>query len=152
MSRPAHLHWKAEDRDIFEIYAMMENDPARGEESGVIHKELNASVDHYLVPLSREGADPVSRFYRLKHEWEAATAHLSSIEEMAMHPAYQQIIGMGNASLPLIMREMKKRPGHWFWALKAITGADPVPPEKRGRIREMTEVWLFWLRQYEYLR
>jgi len=84
------------------------------------------------------------KFYRLKSHWEAETAFLSSVSDIAMHPAYQQIIGMGSVAVPLILREMKKEPGHWFWALKSITGEDPVPPEHRGKITAMTEDWLLW--------
>lgn len=44
-----------------------------------------------------------------------------------MHPAYQQIIGMGEKALPLILRDLRDRPtGHWFWALNAITGEEPT--------------------------
>lgn len=84
------------------------------------------------------------KFYRLKSQWEAEITFLPSISDIAMHPAYQQIIGLGSVEVPLILREMEKEPGHWFWALKSITGEDPVPPEHRGRINAMTEDWLLW--------
>ena len=51
---------------------------------------------------------------------------------------------MGNYAVPLILSELKRKPGHWFWALKAVTGEDPVLPEQRGRIKEMTKAWLQW--------
>ncbi len=68
-----------------------------------------------------------------------------------MHPAYQQIIGMGQDAIPLILAEMKRKPGHWFWALKSITGEDPVLPEQRGRIKKMTEAWINWGRNQGYI-
>jgi hypothetical protein len=61
-----------------------------------------------------------------------------------MHPAYQQIIGIGPDAIPLILQELERKPGHWFWALKSITGEDPVLPEHRGQIAKMTESWLSW--------
>ncbi len=85
-----------------------------------------------------------ARFYRLKEEWEKDTSFLSSTSEICTHPAYQGIIGMGPAVLPFIMKEMAEKPGLWFWALKAITGEDPVPKRKRGKISEMTKIWLDW--------
>jgi hypothetical protein len=63
---------------------------------------------------------------------------------MALHPAYQQIIGMGPVALPFLLRALRRRPEHWFWALKAITGADPVQPEHRGQVRMMAADWLEW--------
>lgn len=58
---------------------------------------------------------------------------------------------MGHTAIRLILLEMKKRPGHWFWALKSITGEDPVLPEQRGRMKEMTQAWLRWGREKNYL-
>jgi hypothetical protein len=83
-------------------------------------------------------------FTLLTNEWEEATRFISSTTEMATHPAYQRIIGLGPAALPLIFRELRRNPNHWFWALKAITGEDPVPPATRGDLGAMTEAWLQW--------
>jgi len=83
-------------------------------------------------------------FETLKHVWKEETGHHSSLHDKAIHRAYQRIIGMGPAVLPLIFRSMKAEPDHWFWALHAITGADPVPAEERGRVDAMTQRWLHW--------
>ncbi|MBM4054477.1 MAG: hypothetical protein FJ264_07370 [Planctomycetes bacterium] len=108
-------------------------------------------IEHYFLPISTQQSNPETRFLTLKTQWEADTALLSSVTEIAMHPAYQQIIGMGHTAIRLILLEMKKRPGHWFWALKSITGEDPVLPEQRGRIKEMTRAWLLWGKEHNYL-
>ncbi len=63
-----------------------------------------------------------------------------------MLPAYQAIIGMGRTALPFIFEELHQRGGHWFWALRAITGENPVPPEHRGNVEAMTQDWLRWAR------
>lgn len=119
-------------------------DTAVSYESSLIQDEYRRSVEHYLIPFSRQWSNSLLRFSMLKAEWEADTAHLSSITEIAMHPAYQQIIGMGPIAIPLILSEMKKKPDHWFWALKSITGEDPVLQENRGQILQMTKAWLRW--------
>lgn len=93
---------------------------------------------------SAQPANPETKFLTLKTRWEADTAMLSSATEIAMHPDYQRIIGMGHTAIPFILLEMKKKPGHWFCALKSITGEDPVLPEQRGRMKEMTQAWLRW--------
>ena len=61
-----------------------------------------------------------------------------------MHPAYQHVIGMGSLALPFILAELEREPDHWFWALKAITGEDPVAEEQRGDVLGMTKTWLEW--------
>ncbi|MEP9412145.1 MAG: hypothetical protein HRF42_12255 [Candidatus Brocadia sp.] len=108
-------------------------------------------IEHYFLPISTQFANPETRFLTLKTQWEADTAMLSSATEIAMHPAYQQIIGMGHTAIRFILVEMKKKPGHWFWALKSITGEDPVLPNQRGRVKEMTQAWLRWGREKKYL-
>lgn len=91
-----------------------------------------------------EGEAIKQRFARLAERWRNETAALSSVSQIAMNPAYQEIIGLGRAATPLILKELKRQPGHWFWALRAITGEDPVRPEQRGKVREMTAAWLHW--------
>lgn len=123
---------------------------AEGEEAETIDREYTRSIEHSSEPITRQWAYPKIKFLRLKAQWEAETAMLSSTTEISMHPAYQEIIGMGPSAIPLILSDMKKELGHWFWALKAITGEDPVSPEQRGRIKEMTEAWLRWGREKGY--
>jgi hypothetical protein len=67
-----------------------------------------------------------------------------------MNHAYQQIIGMGEPAIPLILDEFERRPSHWSWALTAITGDDPVPESARGRLKEMAAAWLQWGREKGY--
>lgn len=107
--------------------------------------ELSA---HYRFPVSRER--PAQKFYALAATWRNETEPLSSITEMAMNSAYQQIIGMGPAVIPFILRELEIRPDHWFWALRALTGIDPVQPSERGQVKKMAEAWLRWGEEQGY--
>jgi hypothetical protein len=84
------------------------------------------------------------RFAVLAARWKADTALLSSTSAMVAHPAYQAIIALGPPVVPLLLEDLKREPAHWFEALKAITGADPVPPADWGRIPAMTAAWLAW--------
>ncbi|HEY1192452.1 MAG TPA: hypothetical protein VGE74_32815 [Gemmata sp.] len=86
-------------------------------------------------------------FRALADEWRAATRFLSSTTDIAMHPAYQRIIGLGPQVLPLILGELAKQPEPWFWALAALTGEDPVPAADKGRGRAMADAWLKWGRE-----
>jgi hypothetical protein len=82
--------------------------------------------------------------------WKRERGPYSSSARLAEHPAYQQIIGMGPEVVPLLLRELEREPDHWFRALHALTGADPVPPESRGKVREMAAAWLRWGREQGY--
>lgn len=107
---------------------------------------------HYASPITRACVQTIAgEFERLAGQWIHDTAALSSVTEIALHPSYQRIIGLGPGVISLILGELSRRPNHWFWALKALTGEDPVPPASRGRIREMTAAWLAWGRDQRLL-
>jgi hypothetical protein len=87
---------------------------------------------------------------RLAAAWQQAVAHQSSTRIRDNHPAYQAIIGMGPAVVPLLLRDLAVNRRHWFTALSAITGADPVPPEDAGNIPRLAEAWLRWGSEHGY--
>lgn len=89
-------------------------------------------------------SDIEARFLGLVAEWKASRGHLSSITRMSQLPAYRAIVAMGQAAVPLLLRELEQRPDHWFWALREITGENPVAPESRGNVAEMARHWLDW--------
>lgn len=83
-------------------------------------------------------------FDELAAAWRMESSLCGTLLEMATLPCYQRIIGLGRAAIPHILASLAKEPDHWFWALKAITGEDPVPPEERGNLQKMTQAWLIW--------
>jgi hypothetical protein len=91
------------------------------------------------------------RFEQLARLWHERTGHLSSITAKAMDEHYQNIIGIGPDAVPLILHELEERPDHWFWALTAITGEDPVAPEDAGDLERMAQAWLRFGRERGYL-
>lgn len=86
-------------------------------------------------------------FNALVERWRIERGATSSITRMATCPSYQRMIAMGERVVPLILSEMEREgdePDQWFWALAAITGVDPAPPESQGDIVEMAKAWLDW--------
>ncbi len=101
-----------------------------------------------IVALMEVGPTPSPqtrrRFHDLSKRWRKESGHLSSIEKRAMLPSYQQIIGLGPQAVPLLIERLREEPGHWFWALRAITGVNPVSPEHVGRVKDMADDWIRW--------
>ena len=96
-----------------------------------------------------------AKFRRLTKAWQDDSGVHSSTLKVAMHPAYQQMIGMGPEALPFLFEQLRSEgdePNHWFWALAAITAENPVPKESRGRISEMAKAWLKWGRERGYVK
>ena len=85
-----------------------------------------------------------AQFQALVKRWKKDTETDSSLTRMIRHPAYQEIIRMGEAVVPLLLAELQQEADFWFAALQQITGADPVPKASAGKIKEMAKAWLDW--------
>lgn len=94
-----------------------------------------------------------AKFQGLVNQWRAERGVMSSISEMSILPSYQKIIGMGEEAVALILTELRSEgddPDQWFWALKAITEANPVKPEDQGNFRKMAQAWFKWAEDEGY--
>ena len=102
---------------------------------------LGAALCHYY------GTDYVAalRFNALAERWKLETGHLSNLAKSFKHPAYREILAMGTSAIPLILNDIRQNgPYHWFDALNALTGENPVPSEHMGDVSKMTEAWMQW--------
>jgi hypothetical protein len=109
--------------------------------------ELHAMKDVISSLVSEE---LISDFNSLAQQWERERPHGADVFEMVTHPTYQRIIGMGPDIVPFLLGELERKPGHWFWALHAITGANPVPPESQGNLKDMAKAWIDWGKKQGY--
>jgi len=105
----------------------------------------------FHLPGFEEADEIRENFVQLADEWHTETGHLSASTQIAMHPAYQRIIGMGQEVVPLILSDLRARGGYWYWALSAITDASPVPDDAVGNMRAVRNAWLDWGLQRGYL-
>ena len=105
------------------------------------------------VTVETDAAPPMTQteFQSLVDSWRWDTGAYSGIAQKAMHPAYQRIIGRGREAIPWILAEMMSEPDHWFWALRAITGEDPVPTDHLGDVPAMTRDWLEWGKLHHFI-
>ena len=90
------------------------------------------------------------QFASLASEWKHSVRIISDWNQMILHPCYQRIIGLGPNVIPLILKDLEQNGGHWFWALQALTGENPVAKEDAGKARKMTKSWLDWGKQKGY--
>lgn len=124
---------------------------AAGPESESIARSIKEYFRHQGLTASSQRETVGERFDRLSRQWKQKSAFLSSVNQMAMLPEYQQIIGMGYEVLPYMLESLRKEPDHWFWALNAITGINPIRDTDRGHIQKMAEAWIDWGIQEGYL-
>jgi hypothetical protein len=99
---------------------------------------------------TQPGETVEQRFRRLEAVWYAETCAYSDPAKIMGHPAWKEIIRMGEVVVPLMLRDIEEKPRLWVWALQDITGENPVPDEDAGYIPEMGEAWLRWGKEKGY--
>jgi hypothetical protein len=87
-------------------------------------------------------------FRNLVAEWLDDTLFSSDLSEILASAPFRRIVGLGSPAIPLILRELKKQPSLLVFALQEISKQNPVPPQCRGNITEMTSAWLAWGESY----
>lgn len=106
------------------------------------------------IPVAETGIDKI-KFSRLTEEWHEETDMHSSTLKAIAHPAYLTIIAMGQKAIPLVLREMKRGPGHWFPAIKALTeglrAKDEDPSKGCTTASEARAAWVRWGESRGYL-
>ena len=148
-------HLRLEDLHLDEELMRILQRHADGE---IGDEELCAAVDELnhrrLGPMASsgngsppsEGAEEQVRvqatFDDLVKKWRRETRHLSTVSKMVLNHNYLRIIGLGDKAVPLLLRELEVRPNHWFTALSAITGENPVG--EPSNFEEARHSWLNW--------
>ncbi len=119
--------------------------------SGYLQRILSEGTISLQLAVQQNNVaeQPALKFMRLLAEWKRNTRYVSSFRRIVLEPSYQKIIMMGEDALPFIFQELKNRGGHWFWALKIITGEDIGNPE--DDFETVRTGWLKWGREHGYL-
>jgi hypothetical protein len=113
-----------------------------GPASKTVHDQWIRAHRDAMTPMSRQ---PIwQRLADLAATWREERGFSSSLTDIVLSPSYQRVIALGPPVVPYLLAELAARPDHWFWALSAITGANPIPESAAGNLRAMTEAWLHW--------
>lgn len=107
-------------------------------------ESLTASSDDSLAQRKAE-------FRTLAEEWHRETGAISSPSRIVSHPAYLQVISMGEAAIPFILEDLQRQGGDWYAALRIIAKTSPIPADARGFVPRMTAAWLQWGRENGYI-
>lgn len=91
--------------------------------------------------------DLANRFNALAELWEQETGGHSMFHFRRRHPAYQEVLVIGEPLIPLLLQRMQGPDPFWFEALAEITGQNPATAATPGKIREIVDCWLEWGRQ-----
>ena len=84
------------------------------------------------------------RFRRLVKQWRAETYYLSSVTAKSKHPAFREIVEMGEAAVPWIIEELRNHRDFLFLALHLIVKDEPMPAALTGKPHKLIDEWLQW--------
>ena len=111
-------------------------------------QETTTTIRHRQAD-DREGSqDLADRFRDLADQWEDESMFLSNSGHALALPSYDAIVKLGDQAVPLILKRMQTRGGHWYHALHDITKEDPVDPADWGNVAAMQAAWLRWGRDH----
>jgi hypothetical protein len=120
------------------------NMPAKGSTSAFGSARTYRGFDKSAVGADLSMKYLANVFSFLARKWEEDTRNVSSVHEMAKHPAYRAIVSFGPRVIPFIMDRIRSTTAFWFPALSEITGEDPVDPSDRGDFLAMQRAWTNW--------
>jgi hypothetical protein len=141
-----------------EDFSWSNKSPAVASDIEIVHpssresdREPSSAKVFVLIPPDnlRETAQR-EEFLACSRQWKRETMTTSSLTDVATHPSYQRIIGLGPEVLPLVFADLRETGAPWFWALRALTGKNPVPADHRGNMKLTTHDWLEWAREHGY--
>ena len=119
---------------------------------------MTVSKDEAFVPAqvghseSKRNSRFEAEFQDCAAAWKRDTGHLSVAGQIAKHHAYRRIIDMGEPAIPLILRDLREKPNHWFLALSAIANEAPeVSETDKGDMQAITEAWIIWGKDKGYI-
>ncbi len=101
----------------------------------------------YVDILGEAGPYRISRFRRLVTQWRAETYYLSSVAAKSKHPAFMEIVGMGESAVPWIIAELRNHRDFLFVALHLIVKDGPMPVGSEGEPHKLIDEWLQWAKR-----
>ena len=141
-----------ESRDIFDLDAC--KDSVVSHRGIFVPRDVQVFFGTPIVP-THDAQIVAQRFAELTQEWLTDIAFTSSMTRIVESNPYQEIIALGLAMetsvVRLILEDLQASPKHWFTALYAITGDDPIPNAAAGNMKAMTAAWLDWGRTHGYI-
>ncbi len=103
-------------------------------------RRVKVRVESIEVP----DAEFARRFAELTATWREATRFSSKMKARLEHPAFREIVAMGENAVPLLLSELEKNGGFGFLILQEITGVEPPIPEGFPGNRAIHAGWVAW--------
>jgi hypothetical protein len=85
------------------------------------------------------------RFDALNAEWFTETTFQPSVARICLHPAFLDIVSMGETAVPFIVESLRQRPSFLIEALRRIVGSSPeTSVGANGEVQDAAAAWIHW--------
>jgi hypothetical protein len=105
----------------------------------------------YIIQPNLAGDSIEDKFMSIAKMWKRETMMSSLVAEKITNLNYQTIIGLGmtykEKILYLILKDLEQEQEYWHYALKSITGENPVPKGMVNNLDVVRQSWLQWARE-----
>lgn len=113
-------------------------------EATLVRRNIAPSGHTFAIAKKTNGQAKAAVFKSLCGSWKKDTQFVSDPGQKYLHPSYARIIGLGEPAVKFILQSMEKQYDDWFYALRAITGEDPVTADMAGDVTRMSDAWIQW--------
>jgi len=105
---------------------------------GLSQKPISAIIEDRVVPFATVDAklDALAKIWRKSNRGKSVINYA--------HYAYFQIVALGWAAVPFLLREVASGDGTWYVALQYIAGETAESLEMRGNPAAVRNAWLEW--------
>lgn len=84
-------------------------------------------------------------FITLTKKWRQDTCFLSSSTQIMKHPAVQELVAAGDATVPWIIEQYREDISlSWSDLLHQITGVLPFGRKDQGYTKKIQQAWMGW--------
>lgn len=111
-------------------------------------KKFNYRSRKYIIRKNLVNASVEDQFIYLTKSWKNETMMSSITADKIKNLNYQTIIGLGvtfkEKIIYLILMDLEEDVEYWHYALKSITGDNPVPKGMANDLDTVRRYWLAW--------
>ena len=108
---------------------------------GKSYKNFYGNSEYLRIELNDEAR---VYFDMWRNQWLDETKYNSNISSSMQHPLYSKILSLGDIIVPFLIMDLRENKTHWFYALTALTGENPILKEHSGQVDNMIADWVKW--------
>lgn len=94
--------------------------------------------------------DLEARFEELGRQWSEEASYHSNPDFVRNNAPYRELLQMGDAIIPYVIRKIEIRPLPWLHLLYDLAPENPTQPQDSGNIYLIRHRWIEWARKKRY--